>query len=108
MSGKLVSIKFCGGCNPRIDRARVAGEVRENMTAYGCGVVFNRLDADFIVYLSGCTASCAHRYSNSTKPCVTVAAATIDTRPADEDEVGSLISQKARDYFEKLERPLLQ
>jgi len=108
MSGKLVSIKFCGGCNPRIDRARVAGEVREKMTAYGCGVVFNSLDADLIIYLSGCTASCAHRNSSSVMPCIQVTAATIDTQPADEAELGSLICQKARDYFENLERPVSQ
>lgn len=106
MSEKLVSIKFCGGCNPRIDRACIAGEVKGKMTAYGYGVIFNSLEADFIVYLSGCTASCATRYSTSEKPGVTIAASTIDTQQVDEKELGSLISQKARDYFEKLERPL--
>jgi hypothetical protein len=106
MSSMLVGIKFCGGCNPRIDRTRIAGEVEEAMAAYGCVVVLNSLNADFVVYLSGCTANCAYRYSNSEKPCVVVSAATIDTQPVNEVELGSLISQKARDYFEQLERPL--
>lgn len=106
MRGRLVSIKFCGGCNPRIDRARIAGEVRDNLTAYGCGVVFNRLEADVVVYLSGCTAGCACRSCDSHKPGVVVAANTVDAQPVDEAELGSLISQKARDCVEKLARPV--
>lgn len=106
MSGKLVSIKFCGGCNPRIDRARIAEKVREELTAYGCDIIFNSLDADFIIYLSGCTAACAYRYGNCTKPCAQAAAATLDTEPVDEAELASLLCKKARDYFEQLERPL--
>jgi Fe-S cluster biogenesis protein NfuA len=103
-----VSIRFCGGCNPRIDRSQIAEKVREAMAAYGYNVVFNSVNADFIVYLSGCTASCAYRYSSSKKPCVVVAAATIDMLPVDEKDLGLLISQKVRGYFEQLARPLPQ
>lgn len=106
MNKKLVSINFCGGCNPRIDRARIAEEVKEKLTVYGCGVVFNSLEADFIVYLSGCTSNCAKRKNNTTTPGVTVAAATIDAQLAEEEKLSSLISEKVRDYFEELERPL--
>lgn len=101
MGKKLVSIKICGGCNPRIDRARIVAEVRDAMTAYSYEVVFNKLNADFIVYLSGCTANCAYHENNGSKPGVVVAAATIDTQQVDEAAISSLINQKVRICFEQ-------
>jgi hypothetical protein len=98
-SNRQVSIKFCGGCNPRIDRSLIAEKVRESLFAYGYEIVLNSITADFIVYLSGCTANCAYRYSNSKKPCV-VAESTIDTLPVDKKNLCSLINQKVRYYFE--------
>ena len=57
----IVGIKFCGGCNPRIDRVGVAEAIKKRLIELGITVVYNNSDADFIVYLSGCSSSCAAR-----------------------------------------------
>lgn len=47
-------IVFCGGCNPVIDRAAVAGELRAQPD-------LARLDV--VVYVSGCSRSCAAEHA---------------------------------------------
>jgi hypothetical protein len=75
----LIAIKFCGGCNPRVNRGEIAAQIAELLTARGYRVMFNELDdASVVVYLSGCSASCAQRYSESSLPAVAIAGAMID------------------------------
>jgi len=105
MSIKLISISFCGGCNPRIDRKRIAEEVEEYLTTNGYWVIYNSLKADFIVYLSGCSANCAWRYGGGDIGCV-AAGDTLDALSVDVEELARLIIGKVRDYFEQLEKPL--
>lgn len=104
MKIKRISIKFCGGCNPRINRGCIAAEVTKWFAGNGYEIVYNSLEADFIVYLSGCTASCARRYSERETPCVVIAAATVDSTAIEESEIGPQIIGKVRGYFEQLEK----
>lgn len=102
-SHKNISITFCGGCNPRIDRGGLAKKVSELMVKQGCTVVFNRPDADFIIYISGCSASCAWRYSKAQAAHTIVAGAAVDSIVAAETELVSKIMHRVRDYLERLE-----
>lgn len=96
MLGKRVSINFCGGCNPRIDRAEIAREVEKLLSANGVNILFNRCDTDFVIYLSGCSSNCAQRYSNSNIPCIVVAAATVDAVAVDENQIVAEIVTRVR------------
>lgn len=83
----IVSIKFCGGCNPRIDRGKIAGELKKRFEKLGMTVVWNKLDADFIVFLSGCTTSCACRWVLPDVPSVVIAATTVNHREVAEEDI---------------------
>ena len=87
MLGKKVSINFCGGCNPWINRVEVANEVQGLLSAKGIQVTFNSFDTDLVIYLSGCLSNCAQRYSHSTVPCIAVAAATVDAMAVDISQI---------------------
>ena len=78
MRPMTAGIRFCGGCNPRIDRGQIALELQKALVGMGFGVVFNSPDADFVVFLSGCLSGCAFKYNPNDPPYVTVAAATVD------------------------------
>ncbi|MDR3564920.1 MAG: hypothetical protein P4N59_26275 [Negativicutes bacterium] len=106
MSSRRVSIIFCGGCNPRIDRGQIAQEVRTALLAQGVEVIFNSLDAGFVIYMSGCTANCAQRYHPGGKECAVVAAETLDMTILSEEQLAGRLLEKVRDYFERLENPL--
>jgi len=82
-----VGIQFCGGCNPRIDRGRIAQELQKSLVGMGFDVVFNSPDADFVVFLSGCLSGCAFKHNPKDPPYVTVAAATVDGVEVAEDRI---------------------
>lgn len=59
---KTVGIKFCGGCNPLIERARVAEELKAILPA---GFTFENAGSahpwDIGILICGCPTACADR-----------------------------------------------
>ena len=96
MIHKRVSIIFCGGCNPHINRVEVANEVQKELSAKGIQVTFNSFETDLVIYLSGCSANCAQRYGQKVCPCVVVAAATVDAMEFDENQIANQIVIRVR------------
>lgn len=93
MNEKLISIKFCGGCNSRIDRRRIAAEVSVCLAMAGHVISFNRPEADVVIYLSGCTANCAEPV-NQVMVHVVVAGTTVDRILREERQlVGEIINK---------------
>ncbi len=106
MDNWRVSIIFCGGCNPRIDRGRIATQLRADLLMMDYKVCYNSLNVDFAIYLSGCTANCALKYNRNDCPSAVVAAATLNAVAVEPAELVTDIVTKVRDYFEQLERNL--
>lgn len=101
---KVVSIHFCGGCNPRIERRQVAEAVQRELSRLGYRVAWNRKDAEFAIYLSGCSANCAYHYrKDSARLYVTIADRSIDAIPIAEEGFIAEIIRKVRDCFERLD-----
>lgn len=105
-NGRAVSIIFCGGCNPRIDRGCLANSIRCLAEELNLRVVFNRTDADLIIYLSGCSANCAWRYKQADKAHVIVSGAAVDAFAVRKSELVKEIMSRVRDYFERLENAI--
>lgn len=99
MNRKRISIIFCGGCNPKSDLGRIAEEIKVFTVNNGLEVIFNSSDVDFIVFLSGCTVSCARSYNTSDVPCIEVAANTIDGVNVEEASVVTRIMEKVMTVF---------
>jgi hypothetical protein len=53
-----LAIKFCGGCNPRIERGSVAHRIREELKAE-VRWVFGEEERDFTLIINGCPTACA-------------------------------------------------
>jgi hypothetical protein len=103
MKPATLSIQFCGGCNPRIDRGRIALELQQALEGMGHSVVYNNPDADFVIFLSGCMSGCAFKFNPKNPPYVTVAAATVDGEEVGEARIVPEVLRKVRDYYERLE-----
>ncbi len=106
MNNRRISIVFCGGCNPRINRGQIAAQVQTMLIESGYQVWYNSLDVDFVIYISGCTAGCAFKYNHSNKPSVVVAATTVDAVNREVQEIAAKIVMRVRGHFEQLERNL--
>ena len=101
-----VCIKFCGGCNPRIDRVRVAEEIKTQLAAWGIEGVYNKPEADFFVYISGCAASCASQRIENSQASVIIAGCSMNIKAVAEEDLSTLAIEKVRDYLGKLEKSL--
>jgi len=55
-----VAIKFCGGCNPTIDRGQLARSIRENLTGLVHWVPSEE-EVDLLLIISGCLSACVDR-----------------------------------------------
>ncbi|MBP2638641.1 MAG: hypothetical protein H6Q72_4548 [Firmicutes bacterium] len=100
MNNRRISIIFCGGCNPRINRGQIAAEVQNVLLGSGYQVCYNSLDVDFVIYISGCTAGCALKYNHSKLPAAVIAASSIDAVSIDEAKIVTEVTKKVRGYFE--------
>jgi hypothetical protein len=106
MTTKHVSIQFCGGCNPRINRSVIFHSLEQILRKNNINLIVNSADADFIIYLSGCLANCASKFNPSHIPYVVIAATTVDGEELAEDDISIQAMDKVRDYFGKLEKAL--
>jgi hypothetical protein len=103
VSRPTIGIRFCGGCNPRIDRGRIARELEQALAALGHPVVYNSDGADLVIFLSGCLSGCAFKYNPKDPPYIAVAATTVDGEEAGEDRIVPEVLRKVRQYDERLE-----
>jgi hypothetical protein len=104
MKRPVISINFCGGCNPRIDRLDIAEKVKSTLILLGYDVQYNQQEADVAVYMNGCLVCCAFRYRKNNLPGVVVGAAAVDAVVVAEEELSTEIVRKVRKYVEQLEK----
>jgi hypothetical protein len=73
-TGDGVQVRYCGGCNPFIDRVAVAQSVREGL---------NGTSPTATLYVSGCPRACAsgHRLDLEEGTAVVVAGEHVDATP---------------------------
>jgi hypothetical protein len=81
-----VGVKFCGGCNPYIDRKQVNDRVKDLLIPQGYVFeYFDFKDCDAFLVINGCSLSCA-RYEES-DDVVTVAGYQVDGQLCREEDL---------------------
>ncbi len=64
---KRVRVKFCGGCNPHIDRGLAYKKIEELASAEGITLTTEEgAEADLLLILDGCPTSCTYSEGNFT------------------------------------------
>jgi hypothetical protein len=72
-----IAMKFCGGCNPEIDRGAVALGVREELAGKALWVPAEE-EAEFVLIINGCRTACADQAeTRAGRPAVVVSAETV-------------------------------
>lgn len=54
-----ISIKFCGGCNPKYDRKKFIEEIKKAKSEFEFHYANNYDVYDLLLVICGCTSSCA-------------------------------------------------
>jgi hypothetical protein len=82
-----LTIKFCGGCNPSIERGPLARIIREDLTGLVRWVPAEE-GMDLVLIISGCQTACADRPEVKEKAaeCIIIAGRTIFSILGDEDK----------------------
>jgi len=59
-----IGLRYCGGCNPQIDRSRIVNDLRENLNAMGLEVDLvpeGEKPVDVILLVNGCRHACREK-----------------------------------------------
>ncbi len=55
-----IGIKYCGGCNPYIDRSLLTRRLAEELRDHDCSLEFFQISGcDVVIVINGCAVGCA-------------------------------------------------
>lgn len=94
---KLIGVKYCGGCNPIIDRSKLVREI-EKLLPRHLGLTTDRSSQpwDIGVLVCGCPSACADKpeIRDVARRWIVVAGGLIDLDALPEDKMAEAIVQK--------------
>ncbi len=87
-----IGIKYCGGCNPVINRKRLVKQVMQQLPDDVSYEYFDFNDCDVVLVVNGCSIACAEVPSG--KDIIMVAGPTIDGWEYPEDKLADKVIEK--------------
>lgn len=96
---KLIGIKYCGGCNPHIDRTKLAQEIKKLLPPE---FIFKESQTkehwDIGIMICGCPTACADKpeFKNLARKWIVVAGNSIDRDNIPEDELAEKIAVRVK------------
>lgn len=84
-----IGIKYCGGCNPVIDRKRLVKRLMQELPDDYVYEHFNLDDCDIVLLVNGCSLGCAEAPAEA--DIITVAGCTIDGWTYPENELADRV-----------------
>jgi 4-hydroxybutyrate CoA-transferase len=94
---KLIGVKYCGGCNPLIDRAKLVGEIGKSMPPeYNLTTDRSSNPWDIGIMVCGCLTACANKpeIRNLARKWIIVAGNSVDLENIPEEKMADVIVRK--------------
>jgi hypothetical protein len=95
-----IGLRYCGGCNPQIDRVRAVRGLQEGLKKLGMAVDFTTdrdSMVDLLLLVNGCTHACleeAYLKQGSTTPFISVEGEMVDRRSVGENRIPEILIMK--------------
>ena len=94
-----IGIKYCGGCNPVIDRTKLAQEIEKLLSpeySLSKDESFNNWDIGILI--CGCLTACADKpdFKNLARKWIIVAGNSVDLDNAHEEKLADIVSDKIK------------
>jgi hypothetical protein len=95
----VIGIKYCGGCNPHIDRKKLVQEIEKLLPPE---FVFTKKSSskswDLGILVCGCPTACADKpeFKNLARKWIVVAGNSVDLHKAPEKELADIIANKIK------------
>ncbi|HON59737.1 MAG TPA: hypothetical protein P5040_00355 [Smithella sp.] len=99
---KRIGVKYCGGCNPRIDRVKLAQDIIQPLPP---GFVLTEASFDepwdIGILICGCPAACAEKpeLKSLARNWLIIAGETIDYETCSETEIAQTAAEKLKKPF---------
>jgi hypothetical protein len=97
MGIKLIGVKYCGGCNPVIDRSRLISEIGKLLLPeYVLTTDKSSNPWDIGILVCGCLATCADKpvVKNLARQWISVAGNSVDLNNLQEEKMADIIVKK--------------
>ncbi len=95
----LIGFKYCGGCNPVIDRAKLVQEIQRRLSAeFTLATDQSPTQWDIGILVCGCLTACADQpdFRNLARRWIVVAGNSVDHSTAPEKELAEIVLRKIR------------
>lgn len=92
-----LKVKYCGGCNPDIDRGKVVEGLIEVMTGAGLAVKLCSDDPEVVLLVNGCPHACLEQDdlpADRGAMCIFVQGAQLDFEPVQEERLHEVIWER--------------
>jgi hypothetical protein len=99
MKAKVLGVKYCGGCNPTIDRVRVVGEIQKMLPrGFTLTSDTNAAPWDTGIMMCGCVCACIDKpeVRNLSRRWIIVAGNNVDMLGVTEKEIARKIVEKIK------------
>ena len=99
MNMKLIGIKYCGGCNPHIDRTKLVREISKLLPPE---FIFTKETSsepwDLGILVCGCLTACADKpeFRNLARKWIIVAGNSVDLDNAPEEALADIVALKMK------------
>jgi hypothetical protein len=101
MKTKLIGVRYCGGCNPTIDRVRIVSEIQE-MLSWGFTLTsdMNTAPWETGIMMCGCISACIDKpeIRNLARRWIIIAGNNVDMLGVPEKEIARTIVEKIRSF----------
>lgn len=99
-----IKIRYCGGCNPEIDRSETAAQLREALKDRAKWTNDPQAEADVTLHLSGCAHACLdeENATSETGPVVSIQGLRVNRQSVNSEELIFTVTEKLLQAAEKL------
>ncbi|MBW2004681.1 MAG: hypothetical protein JRI72_08715 [Deltaproteobacteria bacterium] len=100
-----IGLRYCGGCNPQIDRSRVIRDLKKALSKMDLRVDFitdKERAVDIILLINGCMHACLEEeYLSSGRnlQCISVKGEMVDSQYVEEDHILETLIKKIMGFF---------
>lgn len=95
---KLISIKYCGGCNPHIDRKKLVQEIAILLQSEFIFTTESSSPWNIGILVCGCPTACADKpeFKNLARKWIVVAGDSVDLDIAPEEALANIVTVKIK------------
>jgi hypothetical protein len=96
---KLIGFKYCGGCNPVINRAQLVQEIQRRLSAeFTLATDQSPTQWDIGILVCGCLSACADKpdFRNLARRWIIIAGNSVDYGDAPEKDLAEIVLNKLK------------